>query len=110
MHGDSLYYVRDKYVRQYNFSNGADVGVLNARKFGSLYIPPKTLSYNPAERAVIITVASDNGQYEMSHLAKDTGGEVKDSSADGKRGSGQCAIFVARNRFAVLNKTIQVWS
>jgi coatomer protein complex subunit alpha (xenin) len=35
---------------------------------------------------------------------------LKDSSLDGKRGSGQSAIFVARNRFAILNKTTQVRS
>lgn len=33
---------------------------------------------------------------------------TEDSSVDGKRGAGNAAIFVARNRFAVLNKTTQV--
>ena len=103
-----LYYVRDKYVRQYDINTGADVGVLSVRKFGSPYIPPKTLSFNPAERAVVITISSDNGMYELAHLAKDGNSEVRDSATDGKRGSGQSAIFVARNRFAVLNKTSQV--
>lgn len=103
-----VYYVRDKYVRQYDLNSAADVGVLSVRKFGSPYIPPKTLSFNPAERAVVITVSSENGMYEMCHLAKNGATEVKDSATDGKRGSGQAAIFVARNRFAVLNKTSQV--
>lgn len=103
-----LYYVRDKYVRQYDINTGADVGVLSVRKFGSLYIPPKTLSFNPAERAVVITISSDNGLFELAHLAKDGNTEVRDSATDGKRGSGQSAIFVARNRFAVLNKASQV--
>jgi coatomer protein complex subunit alpha (xenin) len=34
-------------------------------------------------------------------------GEVRDSASVGKRGSGQAALFVARNRFAVLDKTAQ---
>lgn len=46
--------------------------------------------------------------FELTALPKDAVGEVKDSSTEGKRGSGQAAIFVARNRFAVLNKTSQV--
>ncbi|EIW55216.1 coatomer subunit alpha-2 [Trametes versicolor FP-101664 SS1] len=108
MHGDTVYYVRDKYVRSYDINTGADLGLLSVRKFGSPYVPPRTLSYNPAERAVLLTISSDNGLYELSGLPKDAVGEVKDSSTDGKRGSGQAAIFVARNRFAVLNKTSQL--
>ena len=108
MHADTLYYVRDKYVRAYDINTGSDLGLLSVRKFGSPYVPPRTLSYNPAERAVVLTISSDNGLYELATLPKDAVGEVKDSSTDGKRGSGQAAIFVARNRFAVLNKATQV--
>ncbi|KAI0078368.1 coatomer subunit alpha-2 [Panus rudis PR-1116 ss-1] len=108
MHGDTLYYIRDKYVRSYDINTGSDIGLLSVRKFGSPYVPPRTLSYNPAERSVIVTITSDNGLYELTTLPKDAIGEVKDSSVDGKRGSGQAAIFVARNRFAVLNKTSQL--
>ncbi|KAF5389654.1 hypothetical protein D9757_004110 [Collybiopsis confluens] len=49
--------------------------------------------------------------YELTTLPKPSsalGGELKDSSVDGKKGSGSAAIFVARNRFAVLNKTTQL--
>ncbi|PIL23467.1 transporter [Ganoderma sinense ZZ0214-1] len=108
MHGDTLYYVRDKYVRAYDINTGSDIGLLSVRKFGSPYVPPRTLSYNPAERAVVLTISSDNGLFELASLPKDAVGEVKDSSTDGKRGSGQAAIFVARNRFAVLNKSTQL--
>ncbi|KAF7798456.1 hypothetical protein EIP86_009677 [Pleurotus ostreatoroseus] len=108
MHNDMLYYIRDKYVRSYDINTGSDIGLLSVRKFGSPYVPPRTLSYNPAERAVVVTISSDNGLFELTSLPKDVVGEVKDSSADGKRGSGQAAIFVARNRFAVLNKTSQL--
>ncbi|KAF8649608.1 hypothetical protein AX16_005698 [Volvariella volvacea WC 439] len=108
VHQDALYYVRDKYVRSYDFNSGSDVGLLSVRKFGSPYIPPRTLSFNPAERAVILTISSDNGLYELTPLPQTVQGEVKDSSVDGKKGSGQSAIFVARNRFAVLNKATQI--
>lgn len=108
MHADTLYYIRDKYVRAYDINTGSDIGLLSVRKFGSPYVPPRTLSYNPAERAVVVTISSDNGLFELTALPKDAAAEVKDSSVDGKRGSGQAAIFVARNRFAVLNKASQV--
>ncbi|EPS97096.1 hypothetical protein FOMPIDRAFT_102011 [Fomitopsis schrenkii] len=106
--GDSVFYVRDKYVRSYDINTGSDIGLLSVRKFGSPYVPPRTLSYNPAERAVVLTISSDNGLFELTALPKDAIGEVKDSSTDGKRGSGHAAIFVARNRFAILNKTTQL--
>lgn len=56
----------------------------------------------------VSTPPSDGGMFELTGLPKDADGEVKDSSADGKKGPGASAIFVARNRFAVLNKTSQV--
>jgi hypothetical protein len=48
----------------------------------------------------------DSGLFELMGLPAGSGagvgnGEVKDSSTDGKRGNGQSAIFVAKNRFAV---------
>jgi coatomer protein complex subunit alpha (xenin) len=47
--------------------------------------------------------------FELTSLPAASGaGERKDSSLDGKTGSGQSAVFVARNRFAVLNKPGQV--
>jgi Coatomer WD associated region len=95
-------------VRAYDFNTGSDIGLLNIRKFGSPYVPPRTLSFNPAERAVIATITSDNSLYELASLPAQSQGEVKDSSVDGKKGAGHSAIFVARNRFAVLNKTSQV--
>ncbi|KAF8512519.1 coatomer subunit alpha-2 [Hysterangium stoloniferum] len=108
LHLDNLYYIRDKYVRQYDLNTGSDVGVLSVRKLGSQYVQPRTLSFNPAERSVIAVSNSDNGIYELVALPKDVGGELRDSTNDGKRGTGSSAIFVARNRFAVLNKTSQV--
>ncbi|KAL1757481.1 coatomer WD associated region-domain-containing protein [Schizophyllum commune] len=105
---DTLYYVRDKYVRSYDFNTGADAGLLSVWKLGSPYMPPRTLSFNPAEKAVIITASSDNGLYELSSLPAHAAGDVKDSTVDGKRGNGQSAIFVARNRFAVLNTATQI--
>ncbi|KAJ7897520.1 coatomer alpha subunit [Mycena leptocephala] len=108
VHQDSLYYIRDKYVRSYDFNTGADLGLLSVRKFGSPYVPPRTLSFNPAERAVLVTISSDNGLYELTSLPRRAQGEVKDSSVDGKKGAGQSGIFVARNRFAVLQKATQI--
>src|SRR5258708_3085892 len=55
LYNDTLFYVRDKFVRQYDLNTKADVGVLSVRKLGNQYLQPRALSYNPAERAVHVT-------------------------------------------------------
>ena len=46
--------------------------------------------------------------YEIIPLPKEgSSTEVRDSATEGKRGTGTSALFVARNRFAVLDKTAQ---
>ncbi|KAI9613394.1 hypothetical protein H4Q26_009996 [Puccinia striiformis f. sp. tritici PST-130] len=96
LHGNSLFYIRDKYVRVHDLSTGSDVSVISVKKLGSQYVQPRTLSYNPAERAVLVTSPAENGMYELVNLPKDmNAGEVRDSSSEGKRGNGQAALFVA---------------
>ncbi len=68
-----------------------DIGLLSVRKFESPYMTPRTLSFNPAERAVLLTIGSD--KWVMWALLQQAQGKVKDSSVDGKKGSGQSAIF-----------------
>src|SRR4051812_31852148 len=50
---------------------------------------------------------SDSGIYELFSLPKEFSSEPREPTGDGKRGSGTSAIFIARNRFAVLDKTHQ---
>lgn len=122
IHGNTLFYVRDKYVRAHDLTTGQDTSVISVRRLGSQYVQPRTLSYNPAERAVIVTSVcllhscarltlvqpTDNGLYELVSLPKENStGEVRDSASEGKRGTGTSALFVARNRFAVLDKAAQ---
>lgn len=73
--------------------------MLSLKKFGAAWQPPRTLSYNPAERAVLVTSTVDGGSYELVSLPRDASGAVEPT--DTKRGQGKSAIFVARNRFAV---------
>ncbi|KAJ9099019.1 hypothetical protein QFC20_005776 [Naganishia adeliensis] len=107
---NSLFYVRDKVIRMRDLTGGSDTSVMSVRKFGSQYVQPRTMSYNPAERAVLVTSTAENGIYELITLPREgasSNGDVRDSSTEGKRGQGASAIFVARNRFAVLDKTAQ---
>ncbi|KAL7422515.1 hypothetical protein Q5752_003163 [Cryptotrichosporon argae] len=105
--GNQLFFVKDKIIRMVDLTTGANQGICNVRKLGSQWIQPRTLSYNPAERAVIVTSTADSGVYEIVSLPKNSVGDGKETPSDGKRGTGSSAIFVARNRFAVLDKTGQ---
>ena len=105
---NQLFYVtKDKHVRSYDFSNHVESpSLLSLRKFGNTWVPPRTLSYNPAERAILVTSPTDNGIYELVGLPKDATG-VSDPT-DIKRGQGNAAVFVARNRFAVFTQSTQL--
>ena len=104
---NQLFYItKEKVVRSYDFSkNTESPAILSLRKLGSPWMPPRTLSYNPAERAVLVTSPADNGTYELVHLPRDASGALEPT--DVKKGQGNSAIFVARNRFAVFTQTNQ---
>lgn len=104
--GDSLYYVKDRFLRVYEFSSQKDSQVIPIRRPGSISLNqgPRTLSYSPSENAILVSYDVDGGQYELYVVPKDSFGRG-DSVQDAKKGLGSCAVFVARNRFAVLEKS-----
>lgn len=93
-------------MRSYDFQkNTESPTLLSLKKVGPAWVPPRTLSYNPAERSVLVTSSSDGGSYELINLPRDGSGAIEPTES--KRGQGNSAIFVARNRFAVLNTSSQ---
>ena len=104
--GDSLFYTKDRFLRFYEFSAQKDTQVMPIRRPGSTSLnqSPRTLSYSPTENAVLICSDVDGGSYELYFIPKDSIGRG-DSLQEAKRGPGGSAVFVARNRFAVLEKS-----
>ncbi|KAI9837852.1 MAG: hypothetical protein M1819_006786 [Sarea resinae] len=104
---NQLFYItKEKHVRSYDFQKNLDSpSILSLKKLGPAWVPPRTLSYNPAERAILVTSPADNGIYELINLPRDASGAVEPT--DTKRGQGTSAVFVARNRFAVFNQSSQ---
>ncbi|OHE98517.1 coatomer WD associated region [Colletotrichum orchidophilum] len=104
---NNLFYItKEKHVRSYDFQKSSESPtLLSLKKLGSPWTPPRTLSYNPAERSVLVTSPSDSGSYELINLPRDGSGAIEPTES--KRGQGNSAIFVARNRFAVLNTSSQ---
>ena len=106
-HQNNLFYItKDKQVRSYDFTKNIESpSLLKLSKLGNPWVPPRTVSYNPAERAVLVTSPADNGTYELINLPRDSSGALEPT--DVKRGLGNSAVFVARNRFAVFNQPNQ---
>ena len=72
-HRDTLYYVKDRYVRCYEFKTHKDNPVISIRRPGSLGAGSsyRALSYNPAEHAILLTGDADGGSFELYQLPKD---------------------------------------
>ncbi|KAJ1737985.1 hypothetical protein LPJ68_005922, partial [Coemansia sp. RSA 1086] len=85
----SLIYVKDSQV----LYDSNPIASIRTAPAGQYLPPPRTLSYNPTEQAVLLTSDNEGGTYELY-----IGGKTH-------RGSGKCAIWVGRNRFAVLDNT-----
>lgn len=104
---NSLFYItKDKQVRSYDFSKNVESSsLLSLQKLGSPWIPPRTISYNPAERAILVTSPAESGTYELINLPRDASGALEPT--DTKRGPGNSAVFIARNRFAVFSASNQ---
>ncbi|XP_047324554.1 coatomer subunit alpha-1-like [Impatiens glandulifera] len=104
--GDTLFYTKDRFLRFYEFSTQKDTQVIPIRRPGSTSLNqgPRTLSYSPTENAVLICSDTDGGSYELYVVPKDNISR-SDTVPEAKRGLGGSAVFVARNRFAVLDKS-----
>eukprot|EP00056_Hartaetosiga_gracilis_P009451 m.135948 g.135948 ORF g.135948 m.135948 type:complete len:1206 (+) comp13130_c0_seq2:266-3883(+) len=102
IHGEKMLYIKDRALRTLDFRTSKDSPVTEVRRHGT-GAPQNgilTMSFNPAENAILVTAATDGGVYELYMLPKDG----SKGEATNKRGAGKCAVWVARNRFAVLDK------
>ncbi|KAF1334423.1 Coatomer protein complex, partial [Globisporangium splendens] len=111
IHEGRAYYVKERYVRMYSFVDGSDVPVAAIRRTGTAGTGmgnlPRALNYNPYDQAssssssILLTSDAEGGSYELVTFTQGSNGETSDSN----RGPGLFAVFVARNRFAVLDKS-----
>jgi len=106
--GNLVYYVKEKYLRRLEITTSKDVPLMQLR--GGLRAPFYSMSYNPAENSILLTTRVpsqlDNSIYDLYTIPKDAGENSSQTpdSPEGRRSSGLNAIWVARNRFAVLDK------
>ena len=107
VHGNILYYVKDRFLRKLDFTTTSDSVVMQLRGTGKS--PPHSMSYNPALNAILIctrTTNLENSTYDLYSIPKES--DSQSSEIDSKRSSGITALWVARNRFAVLDRNNQL--
>lgn len=66
--------------------------------------PARSMSYNPAEHAVLLNYDADGGTYELYTNLPRLGSTGAETLAEPRKGSGVAAVFVGRNRFAALER------
>lgn len=112
--GGRCFYVKERYLRLHELGNGREAPLVSLRRSSNNSTPgigggPRYLTYNifnKAENNVLITSDADGGTYELIVFTNDLGssGEAKDI----RRGPGMAAVFLTRDRFAVLDKSRQL--
>ncbi|XP_026472651.1 coatomer subunit alpha [Ctenocephalides felis] len=105
--GNMLFYVKDRFVRKLDFTTSKDSPVMQIRGGGR--VPLYSMSYNPAENAILLctrTTCLENSTYDLYSMSKDS--DSSSSETESKRSSGITALWVARNRFVVLDRANQL--
>lgn len=105
---NTLFYInKEKQVKSFEIGSDRDnLPLLSLKKVGNPWTPFRHISYNPSERALLAMTKNESGStYEMVTLPKDSSGAIEPT--DIMRGSGDQAVFITRNRFAVFSKTAQ---
>lgn len=103
-YGNCLYYIKDRFLRCFEYSTGRDNPLMSIKRAGpGVNQGPRGLTYNPAENAILVCSDAEGGIYELYNIPKDGTGRG-DVQPDALKGSASSAVFVARNRFAVLDR------
>lgn len=85
------------------FGGAGMLGGSSSSSASAFQPPPRSMSYNPAEHAVLLNHDADGGTYELyTNLPRM--GSGSETIVDPRKGSGVSAVFVGRNRFATLEK------
>ncbi|ODV58772.1 coatomer subunit alpha [Ascoidea rubescens DSM 1968] len=102
---NQLYFInKDKQVQLYDYNrNECSSPLLSLKKIGKPWSVFRTLSYNPAERSILVTTGfeDNNSLYALVSLPSSS---VLSDPSEIRQGSGSFAVFIARNRFVVYNK------
>lgn len=105
VHNNYLFYAKENFLRRLDFRTAKDLPIMQLRNRGRN--PVYSMYYNPAENAMLLSTRTsnlDNSLYDFYIVPKDSDGQNPDAP-ESKRSSGLSAVWIARNRFAVLDRT-----
>lgn len=124
------FYIRDRYLRVYDFTSGKDLPLASLRRSSSTITPgigggPRSLLYNSLnknEYNFLILSDIEGGSYELLTLsnieslihssssnASNANSTISiNESQDIRRGSAISAVFISRDRFIILDKSKQI--
>ncbi|KAI6240458.1 Coatomer subunit alpha [Aphelenchoides fujianensis] len=105
VHENLVFYVKDRQLRKLDLNNNRDIALLQLRPT-RVTQPYFSLQYNPAEESFLLLTRPQNPEacvYELFKAPKDESSATE--LPDSKRAGGLAVVWVARNRFAVLDKT-----
>ena len=104
LNGNQLYYVKDNYLRRLDFVSTKDVPIMKLRSTGRS--PITSISFNPAENSILACakISPESAFYDLYQIPKESEAS-KNEASDSKRGQGLKAIWIARNRFAVVDRS-----
>lgn len=110
VHAGVCYYVKDRYLRTFEYSSGRDVPVMSIRRGSGQSYPsnnPRSIEFNAAENHLLLQFSD---RYELLSVIRpaNSGSSVPaptEIPSDPRRGRGDMAVFVARNRLASLFKS-----
>lgn len=106
VHGNILYYVKDRFLRKLDFTTTNQSVVMQLRS--GLKTPVHSVSFNPALNAILICTRAPNLEtYDLYSIPKESDSNQQ-TEQESKRASGVTALWVARNRFAVLDRNNQL--
>ncbi|XP_028171504.1 coatomer subunit alpha-like, partial [Ostrinia furnacalis] len=104
VHNNILFYIKDRQLRKLDMATNRDSAVMQIKGGGRHQ--PYSMSLNHAEWCVLVNWrVGDTSSYELYSAPRD-GGEA--ATAEPARGQATTAVWVARNRFAALEKNNQL--
>ncbi|CEM30295.1 unnamed protein product [Vitrella brassicaformis CCMP3155] len=108
VHGHHLYYIKDRYLTRYDLTSDTSTSLTSARRppnpmaSGPRYLYVNTL--NPTEVNLLVYYQdTEGGSYDLVTCPVDTVGRA--DAIPTKTGSASSVAFIARNRFATLDKS-----
>jgi coatomer protein complex subunit alpha (xenin) len=100
---DTLYFIKDKTIRSFNFHTAKESQVLVIKRGHPGQSPaPKTLSFNPAENSFLISTGQEESNVEMYQQSRGN------TNSGPTTTMGASAVYVARNRMVIVERGLLV--